>query len=115
MIEMKFYKLEDDYLLEIDHTDWPGPVQLGDITVRDARVSTVFLGIEHHGGMFETMVFGGPLDGIMYRCHTLAEAQEQHCKIVDALKTPNWLEWYLSGNVADKIHTLIAEQPGQPK
>jgi hypothetical protein len=112
MIEMKFYKLEEGYLLEVDHSNWPGPVQLGDMTVRGVRVSTVFLGMEHHGGMFETMIFGGPLDGELHRCHTLAEAQEQHCKIVDALKAPNWLEWHLDGNVAAKIRGSLVSKPG---
>lgn len=48
------------------------------------RVSTVFLGIAHgidHRGkplLFETMVFGGPLDGHTDRCATWDEAEQMH-------------------------------------
>ncbi len=109
---MKFYKLENDYLLEVEAHEWTGPQQLGDKTVRGVRISTVFLGMEHHGGMFETMVFGGPLDGDLYRCHTLADAQAQHIKVVNAIKGPNWLEWHLDGNVAAKIRGLLSNKRG---
>jgi hypothetical protein len=51
-------------------------------------VSTVFLCIEHPGGMFETMVFGGIAgDGeIQYRCHTHTLALFQHAMTVAEVK-----------------------------
>jgi len=56
------------------------------------RVSTVFLGIDHGHGMtdqpilFETMVFGGPLDGEMDRYATWDEAIAGHAAMVEQVK-----------------------------
>lgn len=46
---------------------------VADETIGDSRISTVFLGIDHgfgHGEpvLWETMVFGGSLDGEQDRC-----------------------------------------------
>jgi hypothetical protein len=55
-----------------------------------SEISTVFLCIDHNFGgegppiVFETMIFGGPLDGLQFRCCTWDEAVEQHKKIVEA-------------------------------
>lgn len=48
-----------------------------------ARVSTVFLGLDHswNGGppiLFETMIFGGRFDGYQERCSTWEEAEIMH-------------------------------------
>lgn len=56
-------------------------------TVGDARVSTVFLGLDHRFDagpplLFETLVFDGPLDGEMDRYSTWAEAQCGHDAMV---------------------------------
>lgn len=56
-----------------------------------ALVSTVFLGIDHQCDegpplLFETMVFGGPLDEEQERCSTWAEAEEQHRRMVDRVR-----------------------------
>ena len=50
---------------------------------KDVTVSTVFLGLDHQYGegpplLFETLVFGGFLDGEMWRCSTWEEALAQH-------------------------------------
>lgn len=49
-------------------------------------VSTIFLGVNHSFGeppiLFETMVFGGPLDGEIQRCGTWDEAAAQHEAVV---------------------------------
>lgn len=56
--------------------------------VRGSTVSTVFLVIDHSFSntgppiLFETMVFGGPLDGEQERCATWAEAQAMHERMV---------------------------------
>jgi hypothetical protein len=52
-------------------------------TVGDVEVSTVWLGLNHQYGdgpplIFETMVFGGELDGEQWRDATEAEAYETH-------------------------------------
>lgn len=51
-------------------------------------VSTVFLGLDHNYAqtgdpiLFETLVFGGPMDGEMYRYCTYAEAEQGHDRIL---------------------------------
>ena len=53
-------------------------------------VSTIFLGLDHdfsRGGpplLFETMIFGGPLDGDQWRCAFYNEAERQHAAAVEA-------------------------------
>lgn len=57
--------------------------RVAETTVGDARVSTVFIGLDHQFGdgpplIFETMVFGGPWAGEMDRCSTWDEAEVMH-------------------------------------
>lgn len=65
-----------------------GSRRVGDDTVGDVRVSTVFLGIDHNHWregeplLFETMVFGGALDGAQERCSTWEQAEAQHAGFV---------------------------------
>ena len=53
------------------------------------RVSTVFLGIDHNHTLsgppllFETLVFGGKLDGDMDRCSTWQQAEAMHKRMLD--------------------------------
>ena len=55
-----------------------------DISLDKVEISTVFLGIDHSFGgpngpiLFETMVFGGPLDGNQERCATYHNAITMH-------------------------------------
>lgn len=65
----------------------PGPRggtlrHIGETEVNGVRVSTVFLGIRHGWGTrpqwFETMIFGGPLDGLQHRYETHDEAVAGH-------------------------------------
>lgn len=63
--------------------------------VGDVLVSTVFLAINHqfrpHGPplIFETMVFGGPLDQEQRRYSTWEEAEAGHKEILAAVKAPH--------------------------
>lgn len=77
------------------------------------RVSTVFLGIDHNWFdegpplLFESMVFGGPLDLEMYRYSTWDEAVEGHKLLTD--------EAVLEGKVAawevrEKLTAIAAAQ-----
>lgn len=56
--------------------------------VGDARVSTVFLGIDHNfmGGyepiLWETMIFGGEHDGYQERYSSRQEAEQGHVEAV---------------------------------
>lgn len=57
--------------------------EIGDITI-----STVFLGLDHnHDGppplVFETMVFGGPMNDWCERYSTWEEAEKGHQEVVD--------------------------------
>lgn len=59
--------------------------------VGDVTVSTVFLGIDHsfRNGppiLFETMVFGGPLDEAMERYSTWDAAEAGHALMVEAVR-----------------------------
>jgi hypothetical protein len=66
------------------------------IGVGDVRISTVFLAIDHSfayltGGdgppiLYETMVFGGPLDGEMDRYITREAALPGHAAMVERVK-----------------------------
>ena len=54
-------------------------------------ISTVFLGIDHNFGdgkplLFETMVFGGPLDQECERCSTWEAAEQMHEKMCEKVK-----------------------------
>lgn len=56
-------------------------------TIGGVRVSTVFLAVDHSFGevpplLFETMVFGGPLDEEQDRCTTWEEAEAMHAAMV---------------------------------
>lgn len=57
---------------------------------KDCAVSTVFLGVDHSFGgpvpvLFETLVFGGPLDGECARYTTLKDAREGHRVMLHAV------------------------------
>lgn len=60
--------------------------------VGDARVSPVFLGMNHNFGeggkplLFETMVFGGEYDEEMEQYATWEQAEEGHNRWVEKLK-----------------------------
>ena len=60
--------------------------------VGEARVSTVFLVIDHGFGdgeapvLFESMVFGGPLDGEQVRYRTWDEAERGHADLLARVK-----------------------------
>jgi len=55
------------------------------------RISTVFLGLNHQRGsgpplIFETVIFGGKLNGYQRRCSTWDEAEAQHQDGVRAVR-----------------------------
>ena len=63
-------------------------------TVDGVEVSTVFLGLDHSFGdgpplLFETMVFGGEMDGDQDRCTTWEQAEEMHRAMVARVKGHN--------------------------
>lgn len=64
-------KSEDKAYKQVAYDEFPG-----------GRVSTVWLGLDHGWGgeleIFETMVFGGPLNEEQVRYATLEEAEKGH-------------------------------------
>jgi hypothetical protein len=65
---------------------------VGLTTTRDAKISTVFLGMDHQmfDGpplLFETMVFGGEHDEFQERCSTWDEAEAMHARAVAMVST----------------------------
>ena len=65
---LRFYKLTGREIAECPPDEWicaPMP-HIGDTTIGNVRVSTIFLGLDHNvfgdrpPELFETMVFGGP-------------------------------------------------------
>lgn len=60
-----------------------GVRHVDDTEIGDARISTVFLGIDHSHGfgpplLFETMIFGGVHNEYQARCSTWEQAETQH-------------------------------------
>jgi hypothetical protein len=76
--------------------------------VHGVCVSTVFIGIDMNWFgtgppiLFETMVFGGALDGRQLRCSTWEEAEIQHEFVVSAVK----LQFAAESKTAEDIEIL---------
>lgn len=66
--------------------------RIAETHIRDVWVSTVWLGLDHawlpHNRplIFETMVFGGDMDGEMGRCGSESEARVMHEEFVKLVK-----------------------------
>lgn len=65
---------------------------VADEKIGEARISTVFLGLDYSFGegpplIFETMVFGGPHDMDQDRCTTWEEAEAMHKRMVEKVRT----------------------------
>lgn len=70
---------------------------VGDETIGDVRVSTIFLGLDLSWGegdplLFETMVFGGEHDQWQDRYATYEEAESGHKRVVNAITAGEALE-----------------------
>lgn len=68
--------------------------------IGQVRVSTVFLGIDHQFGdgpplLFETMIFGGELDGEQQRYSTWDEAKAGHDRAVNNIRKHILHSWLL--------------------
>jgi hypothetical protein len=86
----KFYILQDRRPVAIDSVDdWAVWMNDSDRKVaytkidNDVAVSTVFLGLDHQYGngpplLFETMIFGGPLDNKCWRYSSWDDAEIGH-------------------------------------
>lgn len=88
-----FYILDGKTPVPVGLEDWGRWMEtaehhVADLRDGDIRVSTVFLGLDLNffgSGppiLFETMVFGGPLDGEQDRCSTWDQAEAMHKDMV---------------------------------
>ncbi len=74
----------------LEKEQWPAS-RVAEDRIGDARVSTVFLGLDHRFGdegppvLFETMVFDGKHDGDCERCCTWDQAEAMHKAMCDRL------------------------------
>lgn len=91
----KFYMLDEDHNIVVtnDIYEWEKSLdyenrRIAEDFVMGVRISTVFLGIDHgwdeHGPpiLFETMVFGGNLDGEIDRYPTYKESKQGHADML---------------------------------
>lgn len=83
--------LEEWALLHAMVTDDVVRWQVDFTEVGDVHISTVWIGIDYSFGrgrplIFETMVFGGPLDEEQRRYATAEEAQKGHDEMVELVK-----------------------------
>lgn len=93
---LHYYRMNPDKSTErLSAEDWvlafSGDRRVASEQIGDARVSTVFLGLDHSHGygpplLFETMIFGGEHDQHQERCSTYEQALEMHRKAVEKVK-----------------------------
>jgi hypothetical protein len=86
------YVLRNREPVLVDLMTWARELKLGDrkvgaTEVGEVRISTVFFGLDHQFGdgpplLFETMVFGGPLDQETVHYSTWKQAEEGHSEMV---------------------------------
>lgn len=103
LVEITHYVLDKDgnAVPTADHDEWGafmehGQRHVGFYDANGVKVSTVFLGIDHSFGfdicsdtdkakgpiLWETMVFGGPMDSYMERYRSAEAARQGHARIL---------------------------------
>ncbi len=93
----KYYVLKGKKAVPVgDVTEWAKQFDgidriVAKTDIKNVRISTVFLGLDHQWGVgtpliFETLVFGGKFDQEMDRYSTWEEAEEGHKKMVTKVK-----------------------------
>lgn len=90
------YILKDKRIVPVDLMTWAtwfetADRHIGNDSIGDIRVSTVFLGIDQNLGvgkplLFETMIFGGKHDDYQERYSTYKEAVAGHKKALELAK-----------------------------
>lgn len=99
-----FYILDGKTPIRSDLREWAIWFQTADRSVKKthigkATISTIFLGLDYSFGfegewlpiLFETLVFGGKLDGEMCRYCSWEEAEQGHDLMVEKVKQINGL------------------------
>lgn len=95
-LDGKYTLIGQTPVLEPDLLTWARWYETADRRVAEdvigrARVSTVFLGLDHQYGvgppiLFETMIFGGELNGEEWRYSTWSEAESGHRQAVEKVR-----------------------------
>jgi len=91
-----YYILDGKTVITCNLLEWAEWLKNADRTVKktkigEIKISTVFLGLDHNYSdegpplLFETLVFGGPLDGEMNRYWTWEQAEEGHREMVESV------------------------------
>ena len=94
---MRYWILEDMRPKRAELMEWARWVEDADrridvTNVGNVKISTIFLGGVSLDSdvdlprLFETMIFGGPLDQFQQRYRTLGEAKQGHCAAVEKVK-----------------------------
>jgi hypothetical protein len=108
-----YYILVDKEPVPVDDVlEWArmfeGDRHVGNTTIKDVVVSTVFLGIDHNFRpdgpplLFETMVFGGEHDQYQDRYSTWEEAERGHAEICKMVQDSLELEGVLESQLKEK-------------
>lgn len=88
----------DEWAKRFANFDWKR-VARTELFGGSVMVSTVWIGLNHQFGdgpplIFETMVFGGPLDGHDMRYSTEGQAIVGHELMVRKVKRARWEHWF---------------------
>jgi hypothetical protein len=91
LVEREPRKVGWDEWLEWSRQGFDETRRVAKTTVGEVDISTVFLTVDHAWGggppiLFETMVFGGPLNEYQWRYSTWDEAVAGHERIVNAVR-----------------------------
>jgi len=98
----RYYILRDYKLVMVSLLEWAiwfedaNNRRIERTVVGDSSISTVFLGLDHNfcfddlincrPVLFESMIFGGPLDQFQWRYSTLGESKCGHYELVEAVR-----------------------------
>lgn len=99
-MSLRYYILDENlHAIPVDHLEWAKWYENAERRValtkisENIKVSTVFLGLDHNfmldgpPAIFETMVFGGPMDQNQERYSTWEEAEAGHEVMVAKVRT----------------------------
>jgi hypothetical protein len=95
---MGHYILQNKQPRKVHFLEWarwfdkPNKRRVAQDKIKDIRISTVFLGLDHNYYdtgppiLFETMIFGGKHDDYQTRCSTWEQAEKMHKEAVHLVR-----------------------------
>ena len=88
---------------------------VGKTLINDSEVSTVFLGLDHSYSnalpiLYESMVFGGTLNGKAIRYSTLVEAWKGHLKLVKRVEKAENKARAATSCVTVKVRNMVGSR-----